>query len=55
MTNGDKIRQMSDKQLLDFMCDFENCACDFCTREKYDCQSMCSDGYAEWLESEAKE
>lgn len=51
-TNGDKIRQMSNHELLEFLIDFENCACDFCIDEPNDCNCTCGYGYQQWLDQE---
>lgn len=58
MTNGDRIRQMKDEELGDFLnaitdccgnlCDCENCQCYYPT-ESYKCNIQ------EWLKQEAKD
>ena len=54
MTNGDKVRQMTDTELLDFLIGFANCACDYCVDTPDDCNCTCGYGYKAWLESEAE-
>lgn len=64
MTNGDRIRSMTDEELAGFLMSYESRVCAHC---KYDIDSMCiiSDGdvictvdyihgvYTEWLSKEA--
>ena len=52
MTNGDRIRQMNNKELLDFLIDFENDACICCLDNCEECNCTCGYGYQEWIETE---
>lgn len=52
MTNGDRIRQMSNKELLDFLIDFENDACICCLDNCEECNCTCGYGYQEWIGTE---
>ena len=51
MTNGDKIRKMTDEELVAFMiCPYGFEADDFCVNDE-----DCNDCVKGWLESEAEE
>ena len=55
MTNGERIRSMSDEELADFLDDVPGNVCECCSREQYDekCESIaCVDGIIEWLKQE---
>ena len=58
MTNGDKVRQMTDEQLRDLWTrlEFEIPVCDFdkCEYQDFSC-SCCPKAFYEWLKKEAKE
>lgn len=61
MTNGDKIRAMSNRKLAEFLfnSDYEESACEVCPhRYTDDCamkKTACFDGYEAWLNSEAED
>ena len=54
-TNGDKIRQMSNKELADYLSSTDVNACmkdrDYCKEETWKCDKC----WLEWLNSEVKE
>lgn len=51
VTNGDRIRSMTDEKLADFLTDHESVCC-FCTYEA--CKdASCENGVLEWLKKEA--
>lgn len=56
MTNGDKLRAMSNKELAELL--FENCAvCIYRGNRGYRCYSAippCTEGIQKWLESECE-
>ena len=54
-TNGDMIRRMSDKELVDFFHGWAGFSCERCNRDSSTCDASkdCSDGIFEWLVSEA--
>ena len=60
MTNADKIRNMPDEELADFIDKVEISACNYCAfhseidgcTEKY---RECTEGFLEWLKREVKE
>ena len=59
MTNGDKIRSMSNAELLEFIINFgtnnDNCECCAFDFASYECNAKsCKEGISEWLESECK-
>jgi len=53
MTNADKIRSMTDEQLLKFIVDMrEGDCCYYCSHNngtRTCCDGKCTDGLAEWL------
>lgn len=53
MTNGDKIRAMTDEELAEWLDEFGNCRCcmEFPTR----CRVDCCTGHLEWLKQEVSE
>ena len=52
MTNGDRIRQMSNEELSKIIA---NCFLCKCTRDKTSCEGIvCSEGIKEYLESEVE-
>jgi hypothetical protein len=57
MTNGDKIRQMSNEELVEGMLNLDFCYCDFCL---YECSSReclentCKDSIKAYLDMEAE-
>lgn len=60
MTNGDKIRAMSNRELAEFLfsADYEDSACVVCPHgNKSICtaEDSCIDGYEAWLNSPAEE
>ena len=52
MTNGDKIRQMTDEELADIFCRMER-SCDECAARKF-CHKN-QNGYFTWLKQEAQD
>ena len=54
MTNGDRIRQMTDEELAEWLAD-GNEPCDMCAMEKCDLFSHCKTGVLKWLKQEANE
>lgn len=49
MTNGDRIRQMSNEELVELL------DCDFCIyKEKHFCGTECEEGIKAYLESECE-
>lgn len=58
MTNGDKIRAMSNRELAEFLfeADYEDSACVVCPHKKGFCTiNGCIDGFEAWLNSEAED
>lgn len=60
MTNGDKIRAMSNRELSEFLfdADYGEIACEVCPhRYKPTCttENSCIDGIEAWLNSEAED
>ena len=59
MTNGDRIRQMTDEELTELI--YESDACDLCVFESpYPCDvdshfKKCKDGISRWLKQEAED
>ena len=52
MTNADKIRQMTDEELAEWL---DECAgCNICTKHPV-CDIDCFHGYLEWLKQEVTE
>ena len=51
MSQGDKIRAMSDEELERFLKDFHRHPCSYCVS----CKETCKVGILAWLKSEAKE
>lgn len=57
ITNADKIRAMSNRELAEFLfeADYEDSACVACPHKKDFCTiNGCIDGYESWLNSEAE-
>ena len=62
MTNGDRIRQMSNEELVEVLCDVRNC-CRYCIGkykhfDEFDCVANevdCKEGIKAYLESEVEE
>lgn len=53
MTNGDRIRQMTDEELAEL---FDKCAdCQMCIDNPSKCKMECIDGYMQWLKQEVSE
>ena len=50
MTNGDRIRQMSNEELADML----NGHCEFCVCAMQYCEEDCEEGIKAYLESEAE-
>lgn len=58
MTYGDKIRNMSDEELADFLSENTNCdCCNIQCQDKLNCPSMssCYCRHLEWIQSEVEE
>lgn len=54
MTRAEKIRQMSDEKMADFL--YESADCCFCVHNGFKCDdSMCRDGFKAWLKQEYEE
>ena len=53
MTNGDKIRKMSDEELAEFIDSHVPCF-EFCMCDHYICKEKCKEGKEKWLKSEAE-
>lgn len=53
MTNGDKIRSMSDEELAEFIDSHVPCF-EFCMCDHYICKEKCKEGIEKWLKSEAE-
>lgn len=55
MTNGDKIRQMSDEQLFKFWCG--KIYCPYCPAAEATCRNIdsCHENFIAWLKQEAKD
>ena len=55
MTNGDKIRSMTDEELVEwFMSMIYDCDCNAFPCEKY-CGNGCDEAWKSWIEQEADE
>lgn len=57
MTNGDRIRQMTDEELAHWLNDEANYTCNICTRQnaKSSCYGhKCEKYVAKWLKKEVK-
>ena len=53
MTNGDRIRQMTDEEMADAMRTSKEHMCRACTfRNKYCTSDDCRKGYLEWIKKE---
>lgn len=53
LTNGDKIRQMTDEELAKHIM-FKCSDCEYCsTCYEYDTEATCQDGFLKWLRKEA--
>ena len=53
MTNREKLAQMSNRELADWLCG-QNTTCDTCRKRRM-CNWFRQDGFLRWLESEAEE
>ena len=56
MTNGDKIRQMNNEELIKFLEEFTYSTCPYCVfkfRDTNCINTNCYDAVFKWLESEA--
>lgn len=53
VTNGDKIRSMSDEELAEFIDSHVPCF-EFCMCDHYICKEKCKEGIEKWLKSEAE-
>lgn len=54
MTNGDRIRQMTDEKLADWITDGHD-LCDLCQFSTCRPEFECEKGVLEWLKEEAKD
>lgn len=54
MTNGDKIRSMTDEELAEWLTDGHE-QCDFCAKHLCDFDSDCVHGVLKWLKQEVSE
>lgn len=54
MTNGDKIRQMTDEELADWITDGHD-LCDLCQFETCRPEFECEQGVLQWLKQEERE
>ncbi len=52
MTNGDKIRQMSNEELAKFGIDFP---CEICIKDEFYCDYKCIEGIKAYLDMEIQE
>ena len=52
VTNGDRIRQMSNDELIRFLVELDANACQFCNHEK--CSGECESGIKMWLDAPAE-
>ena len=50
-SNADRIREMSDEELAEFLIDHHRYPCEYCIG----CHVECHEGLAEWLKSEVEE
>ena len=55
ISNGDRIRQMTDEELARFFQNYEEGGCFMCAREIGSCDYECDNGRMEWLKQEAKQ
>jgi hypothetical protein len=53
VTNGDKIRAMTDEELAEWLDEFGNCRC--CADIPTRCHMECCSGHMEWLKQEVSE
>ena len=53
MTNREKLKKMSNRELADWLCG-QNTTCDTCRKRRM-CNWFRQDGFLRWLESEAEE
>lgn len=54
MTNYEKIKNMSVKELAEFIYGTAINDCEYCCNGKCDDKNYCLDGHKQWLESEAE-
>jgi hypothetical protein len=55
ITNGDRIRQMSNKELRNFLISYRNDDCEkYCVRPCMFCDDRCDDATLAWLNSPAE-
>ncbi len=54
MTNGERIRKMSDEELAEFLDDYDDC--EHCTAREETCNNgiFCYEGVLDWLKQEAE-
>lgn len=58
LTNGDKIRAMSNRELAEFLSYYKEFSCEICPRNPRTCayiKNGCEDGMIAWLNSEAED
>ena len=59
MTNGDRIRNMTDEELADVVmlrdCKSDKAECPMWRAETSSCITMCRAAFVEWLKQEAKQ
>ena len=53
MTNADRIRQMTDEEIAEWLTDGHE-QCDFCANNLCDFDSDCVHGVLKWLKQEAR-
>ena len=54
MTNGDRIRQMTDEELIK-MLEHRHSYCTLCSYQRLFSQPDCEDCFAEWLQQDAED
>ena len=54
MTNGDRIRQMTDEELIK-MLEHRHSYCELCSYQRLFSQPDCEDCFAEWLQQDAED
>lgn len=55
MTNGDKVRAMTDEELAHWFENSVGCSEDWCVAFRKDCGFRCRRAWLDWLKEEAKE
>lgn len=53
MTNADRIRQMTDEELAEWL--DNEAGCNMCRKHPTQCDVDCYSGYLEWLKQECEE